>query len=142
MKKLIVRANVNTGVGAVGQVVVNQLCCNTGPELVASAFALRNAIHKLHLQTLKYSEHKALNSYYDSIVELVDTFAESYQGRTSIIKDYPQIAEPQGDARTIITMFRTFLDEVRGGIQYPELQNTIDEIQTLNNQTLYLLQLS
>ena len=138
MKTLIINATA----GVVGQVAVNQLCCNTGPEMVASAFALRNAIHKIHLQTLKYSEHKALNSYYDSIVDLIDTFAESYQGRTSIIKDFPQIAEPQGDARTLIGMFRAFLDEVRPNIQYPELQNTLDEIQTLNNQTLYLLQLS
>ena len=141
MKTLVIKAT-SGSVGLAQPAMVNQLCCNTGPELIGSAFALRNAIHKIHLQTLKYSEHKALNSYYDSIVDLVDTFAESYQGRTTIIKEYPQIAEPQGDARTLIGMFRSFLDEVRSTIQYPELQNTIDEIQTLNNQTLYLLQLS
>lgn len=36
--------------------------------------------HKKHLMTGKYSDHKALNEFYDEMPELVDTLIEHYQG--------------------------------------------------------------
>ena len=116
----------------------------TGPEIISNAFALRSAIHKLHLATGGFSEHKALNEYYDEIVTLTDAFAESYQGRHGRINfdDYPLIEEPKGDAKSLISAYRSFLDQVRSVLQWPELQNQLDEIQSLNNKALYLLELS
>jgi len=36
--------------------------------------------HFMHFQTESYAEHKALQMYYEGIVDLVDDFTEAYQG--------------------------------------------------------------
>jgi hypothetical protein len=119
-----------------------QVGCCTGAQIVSYAFMVRNAIHKLHLKTKSYAEHKALNEYYEEIVTLVDSFAESYQGRYGIIQQYPQCPEPATDSKKLILNFRSFLDEVMRTQLTSELKSELDNIQSLNNKVLYLLELS
>lgn len=46
-------------------------------------------IHKKHLMSKSYSEHKALEDYYKEMPGLVDSFIEHYQGIFGIIENYP-----------------------------------------------------
>ena len=48
----------------------------------------RTQAHVFHLQTPSFAEHKALNDYYNGIVDLVDGFVESYQGKYGILNGY------------------------------------------------------
>ena len=57
-------------------------------QLVAKTFASRNAAHLQHWRTSSFSEHMALNEFYDEIIELVDNLVEAYQGAFGLIKDY------------------------------------------------------
>ena len=52
-------------------------------------FHSRTQAHVFHLRVKgpgAYAAHKALNDYYDGIVDLVDGLVESYQGKYGIIE--------------------------------------------------------
>lgn len=110
--------------------------------LISWCFATRNAAHVFHLQTNSFAAHKALDTFYNSIVDLTDTFAESYQGRYGVIKQYPTVSL---DSYTVpvelVRELRTFIDNIRIQCgEFSELQNEIDNIVGLCNKTLYLLE--
>jgi len=46
----------------------------------------RNQAHIYHLQTNSFAAHKALQEYYEEIVDLVDGLVESYQGKYGILR--------------------------------------------------------
>jgi ribosomal protein S10 len=110
-------------------------------ELVARCFQARTDAHIAHLSTKSYAAHKALNEFYDEIVDLADAFAESAQGRCGILP-YPE-CEPHGKVDNpvaTITAFRRWIDDERDDCtDHSELQNVVDEIVTLCNSTLYKL---
>jgi DNA-binding ferritin-like protein len=54
-------------------------------ELVMRLFHARTAAHVMHLQTTSYAKHKALNEFYDAIVDFADSIAEGYQGEHGMI---------------------------------------------------------
>ena len=100
----------------------------------------RVAMHIAHLQTSSFAEHKALNAYYDGILDLTDTFTEAYFGRNKRV----EIIIPESkntDATTHLKDLRSTLDTERNN--YPsELQNIIDEMIGLIDKILYLLTLN
>lgn len=103
--------------------------------------------HIFHLQAEgngSFAAHKALNEYYDGIVDLLDGFIESYQGSYGIIKGYKLENfqdSPGGDA--VVSYFEDLLKYIE--IETPlifsdsDLINIIDEIKTLIRSTLYKL---
>ena len=54
-------------------------------DFVGILFLARDVTHSVHLNTRSYSKHKALNKFYDEIIEAADDFAEAYQGRHGLI---------------------------------------------------------
>ena len=54
-------------------------------DFVGILFLARDVTHSVHLNTRSYSKHKALNKFYDEIIEVADDFAEAYQGRHGLI---------------------------------------------------------
>jgi hypothetical protein len=50
-------------------------------EMVCRLLHSQTQVHIFHLQTKSYSEHKALQGYYEGIDALVDGVIESYQGK-------------------------------------------------------------
>lgn len=67
---------------------------STPAEFIARAFAVRTAAHLAHLQSRSYAEHVALGGFYDPLVDLVDSYAEAYQGLFGLIEDYPATPAP------------------------------------------------
>jgi hypothetical protein len=57
-------------------------------EMVCRLLHSQTQVHIFHLQTKSYSEHKALQKYYEGIDALVDGVIESYQGKYGIITNY------------------------------------------------------
>lgn len=111
------------------------------PEMIAKLMNARNAAHMAHLKTNSFAAHKALEGFYDEIVDLVDSFAETYQGIFGLIKDYPDVGLPAGNPVEWIDGLRQWLKKDREASCKGEspLQNIHDEIMGLCAHTVYKL---
>ena len=112
-------------------------------ELLSLLFHSRTQAHILHLQTDSYSAHKALNKYYDGIVDLVDKYAETYQGIYGIVKGYPVQNKYVEGQKEIIPYFKK-LDKSLHTLQPKlpkdlDLENAFADILDLVHSTQYLL---
>ena len=115
-------------------------------ELIVRCFDARNNAHIFHLQALKssYALHKALEAFYEGIIPLADTFAESYQGVHGLIDAtrYPESSKRPADPMALLTDLRKWImanrDDI-GGADDTEIQNNIDEIVSLVDQTMYMV---
>jgi hypothetical protein len=113
-------------------------------QFVSTLFASRTQAHIFHLQTPSFAAHKALNKYYDEIVDITDDLVESYQGKYGIITGYGNIAlQEYQSCEAIIMFFETlcmYVEKSRGMIcQDSYIQNQIDEIVALIKSTIYKL---
>lgn len=112
------------------------------PKFVAECFALRTAIHFAHLSSKSYSEHIALNEFYDTLLTLTDKYAEVYMGFEGQVpfSKWPAVDLPTGSP---ITMLEEFLEDI--GEEEDEdsdrqsLLNILAEMEELTAQTLYKL---
>jgi DNA-binding ferritin-like protein len=96
--------------------------------------------HFFHWSTDSYAKHKALAKYYDSIVDLTDTFAESYMGKYGKFTSFPSVYHQPKDPIRYLESLQSFVKEARQDLpQDSELQNIIDEIADLINSTTYKL---
>ena len=113
--------------------------------LLGTLMQSRNQAHIYHLQVQgmgSYAAHKALNNYYEEIVDLVDSIAESYQGRYGIITGYKMADTIREDnnARMYFDGLGKFVETVRKQLpQDSYLQNEVDEVVKLIETTKYKL---
>ena len=113
----------------------------TCAAMVLELFHVRTNAHLLHLKTRSYAAHMALGSFYDELTDLIDSFAEAYQGRYGLL-NYPDVPfKQEADAIMMIKTIRRYIDDNRiGMVPDSELQNIIDEIVALMDSTLYKLE--
>lgn len=116
-------------------------------QYIAVLFLARDIAHREHLRVTgrgSYAKHQALGEFYESVIELADSLAEAYQGRSGIIKDIPLLEnEFPGEIVTSIKNQLKWLEANRyKAVTKDEtaLQNIIDEIVSLYLSTLYKLQ--
>lgn len=96
--------------------------------------------HFMHLQTKSFSEHKALETYYESIIDIVDRWAETYQGCYEVINLYPSDFHVAKNPLTYFQKIKDFVDSIRKVLpNETQLQNIIDEIAQLVDSTIYKL---
>lgn len=100
-------------------------------------------IWKNHLQTSKYSDHKALNDYYDEIVEKVDSLIEAYQGIYGKVGDLKNNFKTEfDDPIPYLKELKKFTKDGRKELikeEDTELWSTVDDILNLIDSTLYKL---
>lgn len=108
--------------------------------LIQKLFESRQVAHNVHLQTKSYALHKALNSYYDDVLDLTDKFIETYSGQYGIVTGYEKLdispvseKEIEGYLKDCAEIFSL----ARENIKDSHLQNILDEIVGLVYQTLY-----
>lgn len=100
--------------------------------------------HIAHLMTASYSAHKALNEFYDDILDKADDLAEQYQGHVEMILEYPaQMDIPMlKNAEEAIMYLRNLYDKVsavQSMMTCSSIINTMDEIKSLINSVKYKL---
>ena len=97
--------------------------------------------HILHLQTKSYSEHKALQKYYEELPDLVDSIIEEWQGAYQKIVEYPSgYNPPNPDALQEVMEVRDFLVKNRAVVgDYSSIQNSVDNLMSLLDSTVYKL---
>lgn len=114
--------------------------CN---DFVGMLFLARDVTHSVHLNTRSYAKHKALQKFYESIIDLADGFAEAYQGRHGLIGPISLMSAKK--TGNVIEFLKDQLEEIEKG-RYDvcekddtPLQNLIDGIIELYLSTLYKL---
>lgn len=97
--------------------------------------------HILHLQSRSYSEHKALGHFYEDLDDLVDSLIEAIQGLTGEIVQYPaDYYAPADNGLAELEDLKEYVATTRAQLpQESEIQNIVDEISQLIDQTCYKL---
>jgi hypothetical protein len=117
-------------------------------ELASILMHSRTQAHVFHLGVNgpgAYSAHKALNKYYDEIVDLIDGLVESYQGKYGLIQFRPVAGlDNNCDVSNIVKYFEKLISIVCTLRQAPNLsdsfiQNEIDNVVNLLYSTRYKL---
>ena len=109
---------------------------------VATLFHSATVAHFMHLSTDSYAKHKALQRYYEDIVDLADGVAEEYMGYEGVrLTAWPKEFHLASDPVTYLEKLRDFVEEARKVIcpEYTPIQNQIDAIQELMDSTIYKL---
>jgi len=114
-----------------------------GADFVGLFFLARDVTHSVHLNTRSYSKHKALQKFYENIIDLADDFAEAYQGRYGLLGPITLMSAKK--TSNIIEFLENQLAEIES-VRYDvcdkddtPLQNLIDGIIELYLSTLYKL---
>ena len=114
-----------------------------GADFVGLFFLARDVTHSVHLNTRSYSKHKALQKFYENIIDLADSFAETYQGRYGLLGPISLMSAKK--TSNVIEFLENQLAEIES-VRYDvcdkddaPLQNLIDGIIELYLSTLYKL---
>lgn len=112
-------------------------------KFVGMLFLARDVTHSVHLNTRSYAKHKALQKFYENIIDRADTFAEAYQGRYGLIGPIALMSAKK--TANVIEFLENQLAEIED-MRYEvcskddtPLQNLIDSIIELYLSTLYKL---
>lgn len=111
-------------------------------RIVAILFVSRDQAHREHLKTRSYAQHMALGEFYDQVVDLADSFAETAQGLYGIL-NIPYEDPVPGQIAAALDTHINNIESLRKAFSKPEescLLNIIDEISMLFAKTLYKIQ--
>lgn len=111
-------------------------------EFVGALFSARDYAHSAHLNTDSFAQHMALNTFYDEIIGLADSFSEAWMGRNlEKIGIIPTLPQPKGEPLDILGRYLDFIEKNRDFVPKEDtaLHNIIDEIVGLFLSTLYKL---
>ena len=104
----------------------------------------REQAHIFHLTTNSFAQHKALQSYYEGIVPLLDAWAEAYMGKYGRLRRVSINRRFMKDPAKARPYFKALLARITA-IKLPKgdtyLKNIQDEILALIRQTMYMLSL-
>lgn len=107
---------------------------------VATLFHSGTNAHFFHLSTNSYAQHKALQKYYEEIIDLADSYAEAYMGCYNQIKQFPNNYHLPKEPIGYIESLKRFVDDASKDLpQEQALINIVAEIQQLIDSTLYKL---
>ena len=116
------------------------MCSPKIASIVARLFADRTYAHNAHLKTSSYAAHKALNEFYDDIVDLADDLAEIAQGK------FGKLDIPVGQVSSSLSSPADVLEASIGvtiqdaeGCSVRAISAKIDEIEMLYLSTIYKL---
>ena len=110
-------------------------------QFLGLLFASRDYAHKAHLNSDSFSQHMALNDFYDGIIELADDLAESWMGRNlQQVGDIPSITPPKGEPLAVMQRILEVVKDTRDFVEGDTmLSNIVDEIEQLFASTIYRL---
>jgi hypothetical protein len=109
-------------------------------EFFARCRSLATTTHFAHLSTDSFSEHMALATFYEEIVETVDSFCEAYIGLYGKFITLPSIPTEMKVGIDAIMEMREWIAKNRNLItDDTSMQNIIDETVELCNTTIYKL---
>ena len=112
-------------------------------EMVCQLLHSQTQVHIFHLGTKSYSEHKALQGYYEGVDALTDGLVESYQGKYGLLNNYKsyktQSYKNKNQVLKYFTGLLNTIEEKRDCCDDTYIQNQIDTVQELMYSTMYKL---
>ena len=112
-------------------------------KYVALLFLGRDIAHRVHLKTRSFSEHMALNEFYNDIVEHADDFAEAYQGCYNELLNIPLLTNDyKGNIVDVLEAQKKWIEDNREAIvprTNTALHNIIDEAVQTYDKAIYKL---
>lgn len=117
---------------------------NNAAKIVAILFASREAAHREHLNTSSYAQHVALGDFYTKVIDLADSFAETWMGLNGKIGEIPYEKPASGSIDDVLEHYVSSIEQLRGSFNKVAetcLLNILDEISALYTQTLYKLRI-
>jgi hypothetical protein len=112
-------------------------------DFIGMLFLARDVTHSVHLNTRSYAKHKALQKFYEGIIDLADDLAEAYQGRHGLMG--PITLHSAKTTSNVVDFLQGQLDEIEVA-RYEiidkddtALQNLIDNIVDHYLSALYKL---
>ena len=115
----------------------------TMADFIGQLFLARDVAHSVHLNTRSFSKHKALQKFYEGIVDLADGLSEAYQGRHGLMG--PITLHSAKKSNNIIEFLEDSLAQIEAS-RYEvidksdtALHNLVDGIVELYLSTLYKL---
>jgi len=118
-------------------------------KLISTLMSSRDQAHIFHWQTKgpgSYAAHIALQSYYESLPDMIDTLVETYQGKYGIVTGYePAEKFSEYEKSTVVKYFKALAVFVaRAYDKIPKedtnLINQVDAFKDLIDQTVYRLE--
>lgn len=100
-------------------------------------FNARTNAHIAHLQTTSFAQHKALNEFYDGILDIADSFAEASQ-INGVLTGYT-LGELQPDILKMLKSQYQQLLNLKSQFTEGHLLQLIDDATELYSTTLYKL---
>ena len=101
-------------------------------KFIGTLVLARDVAHREHWRTISFSQHVALEAFYNSVLDLTDSLVEKYQGRHGIINAIP--IKPSAVVAPILPTLKGMLGEIED-TRYDAvpktdtaLHNIIDEI--------------
>jgi hypothetical protein len=126
--------------------------CQLTGQFVANLFLARDVAHRAHLATRSLAVHLALDEFYKTLPGLADALAEQFQGEFNELLEIPfqqELLDVRSVPKAIEGPIVAFLDKQKTWIEanrykciskdQTSLHNTIDEIVSLYQTTLYKL---
>ena len=113
-------------------------------EFISRAFKTRNQAHLMHWKTKSFAEHKALGSFYEDLIDKLDTLVEACQGSKGIIGHVDLSCKDESvDIVKCLSDDANFASKNRSKIAHgvPAIENIVDEIASAIDSTNYLLTL-
>jgi hypothetical protein len=112
-------------------------------KFIGVLFLSRTTAHQMHLATTSFSQHSALNTFYDEIVELTDGIAEQWQGEYEELLNIPTLAVKE--TKEPLKYFKETLSWITDN-RYKafdktdtSIQNDVDNVVKLFRSTIYKL---
>jgi hypothetical protein len=112
-------------------------------DFIGLFFLARDVTHSVHLNTRSYAKHKALQKFYENIIDLADGLAEAMQGRYGLLGPISLMSAKK--TSNVVEFLENQLAEIES-VRYDvcdkddaPLQNLIDGIIELYLSTLYKL---
>jgi hypothetical protein len=121
----------------------------TSDGIVHTFFKFQHELKLYHWQTFSYSRHKASDKLYERIIDLIDTFIETFMGKYGKrvqLSKRPLVIRSFTD-KTILRPFKQFqaflsnMETILPKGNQTDLLNIRDEMLGAVNQTLYLFTL-
>jgi len=117
-------------------------------EFISYIMGCRDVIKIMHWKTTSYAQHKALDKASDGLLDIIDSIAEKVSGYTgkhlSGFKDFSVNKYENDDCVKYIQEIKEYIQRDRYvyfSKDYSPIQNELDNLTNLLDQTLYLLSL-
>lgn len=115
-------------------------------KLANKLFEARQMTHVFHLQTHDESEHRALDAFYNDLLEHTDLLIEVFMGQYGLLEGYELITNEVKE-KTALEYLESFVKlvsvEGKTAIKAEDthLLNILDEITALTYKTIYKIKI-